>query len=217
MTLADFRPSAKHGLATRTLLGRLLGEVIRPADQAYDTARQVWNAAIDRYPALIVRAADAADVLRAVEFAHEQQLALAIRSGGHSFAGFGTVDGGMVIDMSRMKGVSIDPQRQTAWVQPGATTADLAPQAARYGLTLPTGDVASVGLGGLTLGGGIGFLVRNHGLTIDHLLSIEMVTAEGRLITASAGRTPTCSGRSAAAAAISAWSPRSNSAWCRST
>jgi FAD/FMN-containing dehydrogenase len=88
--------------------------------------------------------------------------------------------------MSRMNGVSIDPQRQTAWVQPGATTRDLAPKAAAYGLTLPTGDVDTVGLGGLTLGGGIGFLVRKHGLTIDHLLSIEMVTADGRLITASA-------------------------------
>jgi len=185
MTLTDFRPAAL-GLATRTLLGRVLGEVIRPADQTYDDARQVWNTAYDRYPALIVRAADAADVLRGVEFAREQDLPLAIRSGGHSFAGFGTVDGGVVLDLSRMKGISIDAARGTAWVQPGATTGDLAPQASRYGLTLPTGDVKSVGIGGLTLGGGIGFLVRKHGLTIDHLLSIELVTADGRLVTASA-------------------------------
>ncbi|HEY3058629.1 MAG TPA: FAD-binding oxidoreductase [Chloroflexota bacterium] len=185
MTLADFRPSSIQGLATRNLLGRVLGEVVRPTDATYDTARQVWNAAFDRYPALIVRAADAADVLRAVEFTRDQQLPLAVRSGGHSFAGFGTVDGGVVIDMSGMRGVSIDPRRGTAWVQPGATTADLAPHASRYGLALPTGDVNTVGLGGLTLGGGIGFLVRKHGLTIDHLQSIEMVTADGRLVTAS--------------------------------
>jgi FAD/FMN-containing dehydrogenase len=185
MTLTDFRQATAR-LATRNFLGRVLGEVIRPADQAYDSARQVWNASIDRYPTLIVRAADAADVLRAVEFARDQDLPLAIRSGGHSFAGFGTVDGGVVLDLSRMQGVSIDPRRGTAWVQPGANTNILAPQAARYGLSLPTGDVGSVGIGGLTLGGGIGFMVRKHGLTIDHLLSIEMVTAEGRLITASA-------------------------------
>jgi FAD/FMN-containing dehydrogenase len=172
------------------LLGRVLGEVIRPADQTYDDARQVWNTAYDRYPALIVRAADAADVLRGVEFARDQDLPLAIRSGGHSFAGFGTVDGGVVLDLSRMKGISIDPARGTAWVQPGATTGDLAPQASRYGLTLPTGDVKSVAIGGLTLGGGIGFLVRKHGLTIDHLLSIELVTADGRLVTASADENP---------------------------
>jgi len=186
MTLADFRPSSLQGLATRNFLGRVLGEVVRPTDAAYDTSRQVWNAAIDRYPALIVRAADAADVVRSVEFAREQGLPLAIRSGGHSFAGYGVVDGGLVIDMSRMNGVSIDPQRGTAWVQPGATTNILGPQASKYGLALPTGDVGSVGIGGLTLGGGIGFLVRKHGLTIDHLESIEMVTADGRLITASA-------------------------------
>ena len=186
MTLADFRPSFVQGLATRNFLGRVLGEVVRPTDTTYDTARQVWNASIDCYPALIVRAADAADVLRAVEFSRDQQLPLAVRSGGHSFAGFGTVDGGVVIDMSRMNGVSVDPRRGTAWVQPGATTAHLAPHASKHGLALPTGDVASVGLGGLTLGGGIGFLVRKHGLTIDHPLSVEMVTAEGRLITASA-------------------------------
>jgi len=186
MTLADFRPSSVQGLATRNFLGRVLGEVVRPTDTDYDSARQVWNASIDRYPALIVRAADAADVVRAVEFSRDQQLPLAIRSGGHSFAGFGTVDGGVVIDMSRMNGVSIDPRRGTAWIQPGATTNHVAPHASKHGLALPTGDVGSVGIGGLTLGGGIGFLVRKHGLTIDHLLSIELVTAEGRLITASA-------------------------------
>ncbi|HET6315524.1 MAG TPA: FAD-binding oxidoreductase [Chloroflexota bacterium] len=189
MTLTDFRPAAL-GLATRNLLGRALGEVIRPADKTYDDARQVWNTAFDRYPALIVRAADAADVLRGVEFAREQDLPLAVRSGGHSFAGFGTVDGGVVLDLSRMKGVSIDPRRGTAWVQPGATTADVAPKASRYGLSLPTGDVKSVGIGGLTRGGGIGFLVRKHGMTIDHLMSIEMVTADGRLVTASADENP---------------------------
>jgi FAD/FMN-containing dehydrogenase len=162
-----------------------LGEVIRPHNPAYDQARHVWNAAIDRYPAMIVRPADALDVARTVEFARTYDLPLAIRSGGHSFAGYGTLDNGVVIDFSNMRGVALDPERHNVWAEPGVNTNILGPQAGAHGLALPTGDVGSVGLGGLTLGGGIGWLVRKHGLTIDHLQSVEMVTAEGRIITAS--------------------------------
>jgi FAD/FMN-containing dehydrogenase len=171
--------------AVRDLEAHLLGQVIRPGDAEYDQARSVWNASIDRHPVLIVRAADAADVIRAVTFARQHNLTLAVRSGGHSFAGYGTCDG-LVLDLSRMKAVSVDPAQRTLWAQPGATTADISVKVQPFGLALPTGDTESVGLGGLTLGGGMGFLVRKYGLTIDNLLSVELVTADGRLIRATA-------------------------------
>jgi FAD/FMN-containing dehydrogenase len=186
------QPSIRPDLdprAVRDLEAHLLGDLIRPTDPDYDQARSVWNGSIDRHPALVVRAADAADVIRAVSFARAHNLTLAVRSGGHSFAGFGTGDG-LVLDLSRMKGVSVDPINRTLWAQPGATTADISPKAQPFGLALPTGDSASVGLGGLTLGGGIGFLVRKYGLTIDNLLSVELVTADGRLIRATAEERP---------------------------
>jgi len=187
MTLADFRPRIlTDAPAVRGFQSRLLGEVIRPQDQTYDAARKVWNAAYDRYPTMIVRPADALDVVRTVDFARDYDLPLAIRSGGHSFAGYGTLDDGVVIDFSSMQGIGLDPERRTVWAEPGVTTRVLGPQIEAHGLALPTGDVASVGLGGLTLGGGIGWLARKHGLTIDHLQSVEMVTADGRIITASA-------------------------------
>jgi FAD/FMN-containing dehydrogenase len=169
--------------AVRDLEAHLLGEIIRPGDAEYEQARAVWNGSVDKHPLLIVRAADAADVIRAVEFSRRHQLTLAVRSGGHSFAGYGTCDG-LVLDLSRMKAVSVDPVQRTLWVQPGATTADLLPKVQPFGLALPTGDTDSVGLGGLTLGGGMGFLVRKFGMTIDNLLSVELVTADGRLLRA---------------------------------
>jgi FAD/FMN-containing dehydrogenase len=169
--------------AIRDLEAHLLGDLIRPGDDEYETARVVWNTSVDRHPVLIVRAADAADVIRAVHFAREHKLTLAVRSGGHSFAGYGTCDG-MVLDLSRMRAVSVDPVHRTLWAQPGATTTEISTKAQPFGLALPTGDTATVGLGGLTLGGGMGFLVRKYGLTIDNLLSVELVTADGRLIRA---------------------------------
>jgi FAD/FMN-containing dehydrogenase len=169
--------------AVRDLEAHLLGDLIRPGDAEYEQARTVWNGSIDKHPVLVVRAADAADVIRAVEFARRYELTLAVRSGGHSFAGYGTCDG-LVLDLSRMKAVSVDPVNRTLWAQPGATTADVVPKTQPFGLALPTGDTDSVGLGGLTLGGGMGFLVRKYGLTIDNLLSVELVTAAGRLIRA---------------------------------
>jgi FAD/FMN-containing dehydrogenase len=175
--------------AVRDLEAHLLGEVIRPGDAEYESARTVWNTSIDKHPVLIVRAADAADVIRAVQFARRYALTLAVRSGGHSFAGYGTCDG-LVLDLSRMNAVSVDPVQRTLWAQPGATTADVLPKAQPHGLALPTGDTDSVGLGGLTLGGGMGFLVRRYGLTIDNLLSVELVTADGRLIRATSSDHP---------------------------
>ena len=176
--------------AISDLEAHLLGELIRPAHDDYDTARQVYNRAFDRHPALIVRAADAADVIRAVSFAREYALPLAVRSGGHSMAGHGSVDGGLVIDLGRLRGLSIDAARRVAWAQPGLTWGEYATQAQAYGLATSAGDTSSVGLGGLTLGGGIGWMVRKDGLTIDNLLSVELVTADGRLLRASADEHP---------------------------
>jgi FAD/FMN-containing dehydrogenase len=176
--------------AIRELEAHLLGELIDPTRHGYDAARAVYNQSVDRHPALIVRAADAADVLRAVNFAREHELPLAVRSGGHSMAGHGTVDHGLVLDLSWMRGLSIDAERRVSWAQPGLTWGQYAERAAAYGLATSAGDTGSVGLGGLTLGGGIGWMVRKDGLTIDNLLSVELVTADGRLVRASAEEHP---------------------------
>jgi FAD/FMN-containing dehydrogenase len=172
------------------LEAHFLGELIRPAHDDYDTARLVRNRTFDRHPALIARAADAADVIRAVSFARDRQLPLAVRSGGHSLAGHSAVDGGLVIDLSRMRGVSIDPERRVAWAQPGLTWGEYAGAAQAYSLATSAGDTSTVGLGGLTLGGGIGWMVRKYGLTIDNLLSAEMVMADGRLLRVSDQESP---------------------------
>jgi FAD/FMN-containing dehydrogenase len=184
------RSTLLHAHAINELERNLLGQLILPGDDEYDSARRVHELRIDRRPSVIVRAAGAPDVIRAVKFARANGLALAVRSGGHSFTGFGVSDDGVVLDLSRMRSVSIDPARKIAWVQPGATSADIAEQAQQHGLALTTGDVSSVGIAGLTLGGGIGWLVRKFGLTIDHLRSVDVVTADGELITASADEHP---------------------------
>jgi FAD/FMN-containing dehydrogenase len=159
--------------------------VIRPEDAAYDEARQVHNALADRRPAVIVRAASAADVARTVLFAAETGLELAVRGGGHSLAGHGTSEGGIVLDMGAMKGLHIDPMRRLAWAQAGLTAGEYTVAAAEHGLATPFGDTGSVGIGGLTLGGGIGWLARKHGMAIDALVSVEIVTADGRILIAS--------------------------------
>lgn len=168
-----------------TFTAGLQGTAVLPDDPAYEEARQVKNATYDRYPALIVRAATVADVRRTVRFAADAGLDLAIRGGSHSLAGFGTVDGGVVLDLSGMKGLHIDPDRRLAWAEPGLTAGEYTAAAAAHGLATPFGDTASVGIVGLTLGAGIGWLVRKHGLAIDALVSVELVTADGRHITAS--------------------------------
>ena len=162
------------------------GELILPGAAGYDSARFAHNTMFDRRPTLIVKAAGAGDIARTVVLARESGMPLAVRSGGHSVAGHSTVDGGIVLDVSTMKGLHIDVERRTAWAQPGLTAGEYTLAAAAHGLATPFGDGGSVGIAGLTLGGGIGWLVRKHGLTIDALQAVEIVTADGRLLTASA-------------------------------
>ncbi len=169
---------------------RLAGELITAADAGYDDARRTQSIEVDRRPLAIVRAATVRDVAAAVDFARERGLPLAVRGGGHSIAGHSMVDDAIVVDLSRMKRVLVDPVARTARVQGGATSADLAGPAAEHNLALSTGDTASVGIGGLTTGGGIGFMVRKYGLAIDNLLAAEVVTANGEIVTADATSHP---------------------------
>jgi FAD/FMN-containing dehydrogenase len=172
------------------LASRLRGRMIRPDGYGYDDARGVHNTAIDRRPAAIVRVAEAGDVARTIEMARATGLPLAVRSGGHSIAGHGTVDGGLVIDLALMRNLRIDRQRGRALAQAGLTAGELTTALHEDGLAVPLGDTTSVGLGGLTLGGGVGWLVRRHGLTVDSLESVEIVTAGGDVVTASAAEHP---------------------------
>ncbi len=158
------------------------GPVIGPDDAGYEHARSVFYGGIDRCPAVIIRAADTNDVSRAVALARDTGLELAIRSGGHSVAGHSVSDGGIVLDLSGMHSLDIDLERRTAWAQTGITTGEYTNAAAAHGLATGFGDTASVGIGGLTLGGGVGYLVRKYGLTIDDLLAAEIVTADGQLL-----------------------------------
>src|SRR5262249_50726488 len=162
------------------------GDVLQPGDPGYDEARAIWNGLIDRRPALIVQATGAADVVDAVNFAREHGLLLSIKGGGHNVAGNAVNDGGMVIDLSPMRGVHVDPSTQTVRVQGGATLGDLDRETQLYGLAVPAGVVSTTGVAGLTLHGGAGHLRRKHGLSIDSLLSVDIVTADGTIRRASA-------------------------------
>lgn len=168
------------------LKASLQGEVVLPGDESYDSLRRVWHGMIDCNPALIVRCASAADVIAAINFARERGIEMAARSGGHSMAGYGTSEGGMVIDLSDMKAIAIDPLRCTARIEPGLTWGEVANALQPYGLALTSGDVATAGVGGLLLGGGIGWMVRKYGLAIDRLRAVELATAGGQLVRASA-------------------------------
>src|SRR5215212_4592728 len=171
--------------AITVLTGSLRGDVIQPGDAGYDQARKVFNAMIDKYPALIVRCRDVADVIAAVNFAREQNLTLAVRGGGHNGAGLGTIDDGLVLDLGLMNGIRVDPVARTARVEGGALLSDLHHATYPCGLAMPSGIVASTGVGGITLGGGIGHLTRQLGLSIDNLLEADVVLADGTFITAS--------------------------------
>ena len=162
------------------------GEVIRPGDPAYDTARRIWNVSIDKRPGIIARCSNVADVVDAVDFARENELLVAVRGGGHNVGGRALCDDGMVIDLSRMKGIHVDAKNHTARVQAGATLGDVDRETHLYGLAVPAGVVSATGIAGLTLGGGVGWLVRKYGLTCDNVLSFDIVTAEGKLLTANA-------------------------------
>ena len=158
------------------------GRVIAPDDAGYDRARTVFLGDIDRRPAVIIRPADATDVSRVISLATETGLELAVRSGGHSAAGHSVTDGGIMLDLSDMRRLDIDPQQRTAWAQTGLTAGQYTTATGAHGLATGFGDTGSVGIGGITLGGGIGYLVRKHGLTIDNLLAAELVTADGQLL-----------------------------------
>lgn len=158
------------------------GKVIAPDDPRYESARTIAYGGIDRCPAAIIRAADAGDVSRLVSLAREYGFELAVRSGGHSSAGHCTTEGGIVLDLSAMKDLQIDLEEQTAWAESGLTAGEFTSAVGAHGLAVGFGDTGSVGLGGITLGGGVGFLVRKYGLTIDSLLAAEVVTADGQLL-----------------------------------
>src|SRR3954464_6313900 len=164
------------------LRAELNGNVIAPEDPGYDDARGVFFTGFDRRPAVIVRAADASDVSRVVDLARETGAELAVRSGGHSRAGHGTSEGGIVVDLSRMSSIEIDAERRTAWAGTGIKAGDYTRATGEHGLATGLGDAAGVGVGGITLSGGIGFLVRKTGLTIDDVLGAEVVTADGEIL-----------------------------------
>ena len=155
--------------------------VIAPGDPDYDKARTVFYGGVDRHPAIIIKVADTNDVVRVVNLARESGLELAIRSGGHSTAGHSVTEGGIVLDLSNMKDLQIDVEGRTAWAETGLTAGEVTKAAAKHGLAIGFGDTGSVGIGGLTLGGGVGYLVRKYGLTIDNLLAAEVVTADGQI------------------------------------
>lgn len=167
------------------LKSHLRGDLIRPGDAAYDDARAVYNGMIDRHPAVIVRCVDVADVISAVNFAREHHLLLAVRGGGHNGPGLGTCDGGLVIDLSRMDSVHVDPARRTVRADGGCVWGEVDHATHPFGLATPSGFISTTGVGGLTLGGGIGYLTRTYGLTLDNLLSVDMVLADGSYVTAS--------------------------------
>jgi FAD/FMN-containing dehydrogenase len=166
-------------LSISQLRAAVNGRVIEPKDSEYDDARTIFYGGFDRRPAAIVRVANADDVARVVTFARESGLELAVRSGGHSLAGHGVSDEGVVLDLSHMKGMDIDVEGGTAWAETGLTAGEYTTAAGAHGLVTGFGDTASVGIGGITLGGGVGYLVREYGLTIDDLLGAELVTADG--------------------------------------
>jgi FAD/FMN-containing dehydrogenase len=177
-------PSIAH------LRGMVAGRVIGPDDSDYDQARTLFYGGFDRRPAVIVRVTYPDDVARVVELAAETGLDLAVRSGGHSVAGHSVVDGGIVLDLSGMKELEIDPNGRTAWAETGLTAGEYSVAAGAHGLVTGFGDTGSVGIGGITLGGGVGYLARKHGLTIDDLLAADVVTADGRLLRTDADHHP---------------------------
>lgn len=168
--------------STSDLRALFNGRVIAPDDPRYESARTVFYGGIDSHPSAIIRVADAGDVSRLVKLAGQYGFELAIRSGGHSSAGHSTTDGGIVLDLSAMKDLQIDLEEQTTWAETGLTAGEFTTAVAKHGLAVGFGDTGSVGLGGITLGGGVGYLVRKYGLTIDSLLAAELVTADGQLL-----------------------------------
>ncbi|MEO5703502.1 MAG: FAD-binding oxidoreductase [Candidatus Limnocylindrales bacterium] len=173
-----------------TLRGQINGRVILPPDADYEAARKVMYGTIDRRPAAIVKVAGIDDIRAVIALARETGAELAVRSGGHSPKGDSTTDGGVVIDLRELRAIDIDPVARTAWAETGLTAAEVTEAVAAHGLAIGFGDTGSVGIGGITLGGGIGYLVRKHGLTIDNLLAAELVTADGQFVRADPATNP---------------------------
>lgn len=167
-----------------TLRQQVRGDVVTKEDDGYELARAVYNAMIQRHPSVVVRAVNAGDVIAAVNFAREGRLDLSIRGGGHSVPGFGTCDGGVVIDLSRMRGVRVNPEKRTARAEGGATWGDFNSATHAFGLATTGGIISTTGVGGLTLGGGIGYLTRGFGLSLDNLVAADVVTADGKFLMA---------------------------------
>jgi FAD/FMN-containing dehydrogenase len=183
-------PNSLDRVSLRRWAATLKGPVIRPGDDAYDDARRVWNRAVDRRPAAIVRCADADDIRRTVELAREHDLSLAVRSGGHSQAGHGVCDGGIVLDLGSMRTIVVEPDTRRVHVWTGARGRDVLAATEAHGLVTPMGGCPDVGVGGLTLGGGNNFLMAKYGAVCDNVLSAQVVTADGRLLTASDAEHP---------------------------
>lgn len=195
MKIADPSPTLTtrnpaFGPAVEELEAGLTGQLIRPGDMAYKPARQLWNGRIDKYPALIARCHTAQDVVLAVNFARTHKLAVAVRGGAHNSNGFATVNNGLVIDLSQMKGIMVNPDKRTARAEPGLTFGEFSRALLPFGLATTTGICAGTGISGATLGGGTGWLMGKYGLAIDNVLSIELVTAGGQLLQASAEENP---------------------------
>src|SRR5918993_2231286 len=172
--------------AVQGLAASMRGNLVQPSDPGYDEARTVYNAMIDKHPALIAQCSNVADVIAAVNFARDNDIIVAIRGGGHNGPGLGTVDDGLVIDLSPMNGVRVDPAARTARVEGGAQLGELHHATHAFGLATPSGIISTTGVGGITLGGGIGHLTRKCGLTIDNLIQVDVVLADGSFVTASA-------------------------------
>lgn len=168
----------------------LRGELLQPHDAGYDEARTVWNAMIDRHPALIARCLGAVDIINAVNFARTHNLIVSVRGGGHNVAGNAVCDDGLMVDLSPMKGIRVDPVRRTARVEPGVIWREVDRETQAFGLATTGGTVSHTGVAGLTLGGGVGWLMAKHGLVCDNLLSVDIVTADGQLLTASESENP---------------------------
>jgi FAD/FMN-containing dehydrogenase len=190
MAIRTAHPPLPERLAFDELGRSFGGELVLPSSPDYDSARRIWNGAIDRRPACIARCSGVADVVAAVRFARERDLEIAVRGGGHNVAGTAVCDNGVVIDLSAMRAVWVDPAARTAWVQGGALWSDVDRETQAHGLATTGGIVGHTGVAGLTLGGGIGFLMRKHGLAVDNLLAADVVTADGTIVRASAHEHP---------------------------
>jgi FAD/FMN-containing dehydrogenase len=190
MSMIETRPTRIGEATMAEYVVGLRGTAVGPGEEDYDRERSIWNGAHDRYPAVITRCAGAADVIRTVDLARSEGLPLAVRGGGHSIPGFSTVDDGIVLDLSLMKGIQVDPERRRVTAQAGCTWKDLDAETQQFGLAVTGGLVSSTGIAGLTTGGGIGWLMRKHGLASDNLVAADVVTADGQFVHVSADEHP---------------------------